>query len=439
MKYKIISVKKKDSKEIIRKKHYILKGYGKLPKLQPTTCTKRELPVECGTLFEFGSLYDPYSPSYSEKKKKRFANGGARLRKLKTHIIRALVILRKKAARTAALASHTAQRVTDKIRKKREMRPPRPSLLPALSGALCASLLIAALSFGTVVYSLFIRDRLGRYELVSIPDFVGSSYPDSDIFGAHDYCNFKLEYEYSSTLPEGTVISQSPPANVTRRVYRDRSLCNVTLKVSIGERTFTMNDYSSSPLREAVLELKNEAVRFTVTESYSDTVEAGHIISTEPATGEIFSAQRTVILCVSKGRRTVFVTVPSLIGLTEQRAEELLRASSLSIGKVTYLQSGLPSGTVISQSHEAYSELEEGTAVSFTVSAGIKYNEKTVPDLYGLTLEEARARLAEYGLVEGRIYKVGSGAREGTVVAQSPLPETPITSGLVSVDIYISS
>ena len=109
------------------------------------------------------------------------------------------------------------------------------------------------------------------------------------------------------------------------------------------------------------------------------------------------------------------------------------------MGDVSYVQSQLPAGTVIAQSITAHSSLKEGSYVSFSVSAGIHFNEKKVPDLYGLTIDEARERLAEAGLVCGRIFAVENGSPAGIVIAQSPTADTPIGSGLTSVDLYVSS
>lgn len=381
-------------------------------------------------------MYDPYmgeiEPKSQEQRVRRENRFFSTLRACCALVARWI------SAKSRTLSDTVSQKIRD-IRRKRALRPRLPSLLPAICGALCAVIAVSALSAGAVLYRLFIKDYFGRYELVAVPDFIGSSYPDAEVFSASEYCNLTISYEYSDDIPEGQVISQTPGAGVSRRVYPDRSLCNVSIAVSLGERTFTMNDYSEASLRDAMLELKNESVKFSVVESYSDTVEAGKIISTSPTVGEIFSADQTVTLNVSLGAETVYVTVPNIFGLTEQRAEATLISSGLTVGSITYVSSDLPEGTVISQSCSAYSLEKEGTQVSFSVSAGNRYNQKTVPDLFGLTISEAKAKLAEYGLVCGRIYAVGNGAPVGTVVSQSPLPGTPINSGIVSVDIYVSS
>ena len=94
---------------------------------------------------------------------------------------------------------------------------------------------------------------------------------------------------------------------------------------------------------------------------------------------------------------------------------------------------------MISQDLEPKSELERGGKISFSVSAGRGFESEIMPLLYGLTLAEAREKLAEYGLVCGNVYAIPSKERSGTVIAQS-LPAGSVLSGTsVSVDLYVSS
>lgn len=387
--------------------------------------------VEFAELFDFGPLYEPYS----SPPPKTFLG---RVRYNLDVIGQMLLSFSRRIGDTAESVAARGSEIIEKRRARRARRPKLPSLLPTLCGALCAAVTVALISSGFVIYKLVIEDYFGSYESVTVPDFVGSVYPSGDTFEGSDFCNISINYVYSEQ-PEGTVISQHPAPNVTRRVYSDRNLCNVSLTVSLGERTYTMNDYTAYPLRDALLELRNEAIKVSVKQVYSDTVEAGKIISTTPPLGNIFSAKETVTLTVSLGPKTVYVSVPSLYGLTESRAIAALSEAGLLLGETTYVRSSLPVGTVISQSHTAYTLVAEGEKISFTVSAGDRYSERLVPDLYGLSIEEARAALAEVGLVCGNIYAVANGAPSGTVIAQTPLPNTPVSAGVVSVDIYVSS
>ena len=384
-------------------------------------CPPTRLPIDAADLFGFGIFYDPYS-SYAPR------SARVKMRSRPSFFSRAI-----------AYANTLSFRLRVKILALALKRKARPSLLPAIFGSLCAALAVAFLSLGFVIYSLFIKDYFGAYENVVVPSFVGIPYSENSVPIDSEYYKLHISYKHSKELPEGYVISQTPSEGVMRRVYENGDPCDIFLVISLGEKLFTMNDYSSFELRDAMLELKNEAIRISVKHLYSSEIEQGKIISTSPSVGESFSEEDTVTLTVSLGPEKIYVTVPNLYALTETRAEEVLRAAGLRVGKVSYIQSERPVGSVISQSHSFGTTAEKDTEISFAVSAGIKYNEKKMPDLYGLSIDEARNKLAEYGLVIGNVYGVANGAPKGTVISQSLLPQTPITSGIISIDIYVSS
>ncbi len=372
-------------------------------------------------------------------------SGVIRLR-IRRYFLRATVIIRRVARKTGIAlrksGAYVRQKFTafcERARLRRQRRKKLPSLLMPLTGALTAAVVIALFSVFTVIWKLVITNYFGDYYLVRVPALTGREIEYAESMLDSDFYNLTVEYEYNSDIPAGTVISQKPSAGVERRVVEGELFCNISVVVSRGIRTYTMNDYSGAPLRDSLLELKNSGIRFSLSEEYSDTVKSGCVISTNPAPGEIFTGEQTVILRVSLGREILSATVPNICGLTEIQASALLSAAGLVLGEVNYAPSNEPAGTIIYQSIPAYTSAELGTAVSFTVSAGYQFNERKVPELYGLTLSEATQKLAECGLIPGNVYAVASSEPSGTVVAQSPKAGTAITSAVTTVEIYISA
>lgn len=394
----------------------------------PIEQRSQRTPADISELFGFGGFYDPLADAQPEL----YADSDRKHRKTARH--RAFIW------RAKALAAREKETIVSKceeMRRRREARKEKRATLPMLLGALCAVLCVFALSVGVMGYRLLLKDRLVRSTKVEIPELIGESYDGAAFDGT--LFEVSVNYEYDSDTPSGTVIAQTPMAGAVRRVYRGGEPCKLTLTVSLGERVLTMRDYISCPEREALLELKNESLKYEIEEKYSDTVPLGHIISTTPAAGESFSADEVVTLTVSLGKERKYAAVPQLLGLTEVRAAEVLRALGFDVGEIKYVASQSPIGTVISQGVTAYSLLEIGAQVDLQISAGTAFSEKTVPDLYGLTPDEAKDRLADVGLVCGNVYIVQSGGGVATVVSQSVPKGTPITAGMVSVDIYVTS
>ena len=319
--------------------------------------------------------------------------------------------------------------------KQKAVRPPKKiQAIPVLCGILCAAILVTALS-ACGILAIFFLPYHRPHTSVTIPNFVGSDEPMS----SSSVIRLVIEYEYNPRVSPGTVISQSPLAGVTRRVYGSDGFCTVLLRVSKGRDAYVLEDLSGKAKRDAILILTNQKIQSTVIEEFSDRHPAGTVLSTLPAAGQALKEGSVVTLRVSAGKKLQTLRVPSITGLTESAANSLLYSAGFQIGEVTYRASSAPSGTVIDQTPSDQTEAEKGATVSYTVSTGDRYDTKILPDLYGMTQADAASALRDYGLVVGSCFPVASAAPRGTVIAQSPLPGTPITSSTVSVDLYISS
>ena len=320
---------------------------------------------------------------------------------------------------------------------------PRINTLPIFAGALCAALLIGALSSGSVLISLFGGYR-APYQAFTVPKFVGEDPAkvlsrEAEQYGDALPWNLIVQYAEHEEIEDGRVISQSPAAGVTRRIYRRSGACNITLTVSRGRPSYELPHLVGKSERDALLALQNMGLLCTVHEVTSETVPNGTVIGTIPSEGATLREGERVVLQISRGASITLSSVPNLLGLTEAQASALLRAKGFTTGSVSYQSSSRPAGTVIAQTPNASLEAQEGSAISYTVSLGQIASLRTVPNLCGLSYADAVARLREYGLVVGSITSVAHAAPRGTVIEQTPPAGTPITSSTVSVDLYLSN
>ncbi|MBQ6404265.1 MAG: PASTA domain-containing protein [Oscillospiraceae bacterium] len=102
----------------------------------------------------------------------------------------------------------------------------------------------------------------------------------------------------------------------------------------------------------------------------SDIYTRNYVMKTYPDVGQPLATGSTVYLTVSSGPQIVNVSMPNLIGLSEGAAIQQLENSTLSYGGSEYVSSDLAAGTVIGQSHDAFTEIEEHSKVILKVSTG---------------------------------------------------------------------
>ncbi len=380
----------------------------------PYTSTEYTESIDLDHLFELGELPE----AQRQKNPKRFSVALLR-------ILRAV-------GTTLAAAGVLLARCVRSLFTFKKRTPPRLALY---SGVLCSTLITALLSVAVVLAGLFAPYLLPHDELI-VPELSGKSYADIRVALDSDF-ELLVAYENSDSLPAGSIISQTPAPGLVRKVYSGRAKPTLTLRVSMGKSFYTVEDFSGMSCRSSLLALHNSGIAVKQTNVYSDTVEAGQVISTTPAVGARLYSGEVLTLKVSLGKEIKSVRVPDLYGLGESQAAALLSSRGLALGKITYKSSSVPAGKVTEQQYSPYTTLAEGSTVDITVSLGTVV-QKQVPDLYGLTKEAAEKRLSDVGLVVGNIYPVKSGAPKGTVIAQTPIALTPITSATTSVDLYIS-
>ncbi len=382
----------------------------KLPSVLLPTAKYRAERISLDALFEISSLPSPKRPSR-------------------------LVILKNKLKVAAKGTKIIIAEFFSRVRKKFTSKKRHPPRLAFSFGVACASISCAVLSVCVVLVSLFGRFFL-PYTLLQTPSVVGMDFSAIESELEKNY-QILVSYEHSDSVSAGHIISQAPSAGVGRKIYKNRPLATLTLKVSMGKSFYTVDNLVGQDSRDALLSLYNSGVAVKCITEYSDSVSEGVIISTLPTAGTQLFSGEILTLTVSAGKQTQSASVPDLYGLGEVQALSILSERGFVSGKITYKPSSLPAGTVIEQSYAPYSSLPTGTEIDICVSLGAAQT-KAVPDLYGLDRKSAAKKLAEVGLVLGGIYSVASGAPQGTVISQSPAVGTPITSSVTSVDIYIS-
>lgn len=120
--------------------------------------------------------------------------------------------------------------------------------------------------------------------------------------------------------------------------------------------------------------------------------------------------------------------VPDLKGLTVSEGVRALSEVELELGKVDYtseVPAGLEEGQIVSQKPDAGEQVEQGTTVDVVVAGK---TEVEVPDVGGLTLEEATQTLEAAGF-KVKSVAVENEAEPGTVVDQSPAAGEMVAPG----------
>lgn len=130
---------------------------------------------------------------------------------------------------------------------------------------------------------------------------------------------------------------------------------------------------------------------------------------------------------LNSGAKTV--TVPNVLGYTQEEATEELRSLNLGVKTSSGYSDEYEEGEVMSQTPSGGLQVEEGYEVEIQISRGPEpVKTTTVPDLKGRTREEAEKLLEEAGLV-GVASEASNDTEEGTVFEQSPAEGEEVEEG----------
>ena len=136
----------------------------------------------------------------------------------------------------------------------------------------------------------------------------------------------------------------------------------------------TLPDYTGLEYRSATLELQRNKIKYTVEKVYNNAVEEGLVISTYPTAGTVMGSDTEIILYVSRGGQSTYITIPDLTGMTAAQLNKTLQTLGLRMGKVEYTYSDtVAPGLIISQNLVAGTTVQAGiTSINIVVSLGPK-------------------------------------------------------------------
>jgi len=162
-------------------------------------------------------------------------------------------------------------------------------------------------------------------------------------------------------------------------------------------------------------------------------IDEGEVFRQTPEAGATAEEGDTVTILVSSGPGEV--SVPNLLTLTEDQAEDALEEVGLELGRVRRQSSDSEEGTVIAQNPESGERVDEGDPVSIVVSTGVAVVE--VPDVIGLPEAEAVGAIEGEGLTAEVVTEPSDEVEEGIVITQEPGGGTELEEGDV-VQILVS-
>ena len=203
-------------------------------------------------------------------------------------------------------------------------------------------------------------------EYVKMPDVIGVNVDDARNTLTNMGILAEVTYEESDTVDVGVVMGTSVEVHTELEPGS-----KVTLTVSAGTKGREVPDVSGKTFEEANTALISAGFLVNKMEAYSDTIEAGIVVSQMPLAESKAPAGSVITITVSLGKEETKLRVPKLIGLSEEEGTIEAIEAGLSIGSVAEAYSDtVEAGLICYQSFSHGSYVDPETAIDIQISMG---------------------------------------------------------------------
>ena len=187
--------------------------------------------------------------------------------------------------------------------------------------------------------ALLALDKYTRHgEVYKVPDFKGKTVAELEKEGMNEYFQFiVIDSVYDKNLTPGSVLMQNPEPGSTIKKGRRMYLTIVAVMPDKVE----MPDLRNLSLRQALVTLEVKGLKagnLKYVDYFARNAVIDQMIDDEPVDPgtEIYKGTK-IDLVVGKGKMTVEVPVPFIVGETPEDAERKIHYASLNIGKQFYM------------------------------------------------------------------------------------------------------
>ena len=260
-----------------------------------------------------------------------------------------------------------------------------------------------------------------------------------------------IEPKDSSKKPEYTKAKTTPATDIQRSVKKQKSgfftkkftislIAILVLGFCVGaflsfgdfwsNKTVTVPNVVGMSQAQAEETLKAENLRVEIAETFDESVPVGKVASQTPEAGKTVKENRLITIYISKGGEEI--NMIDLVGKNQADAEKELAKLKIKIGKVISEYSDKPSGTILQQSINPNDKIKKGSTIDIVVSKGKEVKKAIVPDVSGLSMEQAKS------LLEAEGFKVKVDGSSGNVISQSIPSDSQIDTGSV-ISITVSN
>lgn len=158
---------------------------------------------------------------------------------------------------------------------------------------------------------------------------------------------------------------------------------------------------------------------------YSDTIPPLRVVKQFPEADNLVKVNRTIYLTINRAQAP-FIQMPNLVSMSFRNADMVLRQYGLRL-EDTVFKPDFAKNSVLDQLYKGQTikpgtQIQQGSNITLVLGSGVGGSGFVVPDLFGLTYAQAKARLDSMSLSFGSVVPDPEvrDTTEGFIRRQSP-------------------
>lgn len=160
-------------------------------------------------------------------------------------------------------------------------------------------------------------------------------------------------------------------------------------------------DVRGKDLASTLQMLKDKQFEVYIDSTYEPAMKPLTILKQVPDTGSIVKEGRTIFLTVNM-LTPPSIAMPNLVNLSYRSAEMILKNNKLVVGDTTY-RSDIAAGAILEQRYNGNpikpgAPVLQGSKISLVIGNGLGNTEWKVPNVIGMTVDEAMTILNQFNL-----------------------------------------
>ena len=162
-------------------------------------------------------------------------------------------------------------------------------------------------------------------------------------------------------------------------------------------------DVKGKQLDQAIAIIQSEGYHAEISDTmYTNAIPPGYVIDQYPKPLMNVKKGRTVRLSVSTTEK--LIQIPNLVGQSLRSAELILQQAGLLMDTIyTEYNPEYPKGTIAWQYPKANNSIKRGMGIQITVSEGLPPDFYQVPNVVGLSINQAKEHISSARLIVGKI------------------------------------